>query len=358
MMDQLAWGRCIGAGTFGRVSFATHLPTGTPCAVKTLLKSEILRTGQLTHAKSELSTLAAVSHPLIVSLLGWAQDPHAVHLVMTFAHGGELFTHLRACGRFDEDRARHCASEIACALFHLHSVHAVAYRDLKPENVLLDGRGHCVLADFGFAKRLTSETPKTYTLCGTPDYLAPEIITRVGHEFAVDWWALGVLIYEMLVGYPPFAAESVMETYALALKGGAHVRFPIDAPSRTMNSPSSNARGSSIGSTKCSVRHSGHPGHSGLRDALELVRGLLRANASERFGADDVASHAWFAGVDWSKTARGEAEPPWVPKKNVQECDAYPLEVQTPAVQGGAFEPCRQMVGLSRDELALFDDFF
>ena len=123
MMDHLAWGRCIGAGTFGRVSFATHLPTGTPCAVKTLLKSEILRSGQLTHAKSELSTLAAVSHPLIVRLLGWAQDNVAVHLVMTFAHGGEVFTHLRACGRFDEDRARHYASEIACALSHLHAVH-------------------------------------------------------------------------------------------------------------------------------------------------------------------------------------------------------------------------------------------
>ena len=166
-MDHLAWGRCIGAGTFGRVSFATHLPTGTHCAVKTLLKSEILRTGQLAHAKSELSTLAACSgHPLIVRLLGWAQDAAAVHLVMSFEHGGEVFTHLRACGRFDEDRARHYAAEIACALSHLHAVHGVAYRDLKPENLLLDAHGHCVLADFGFAKRLTPNEPKTYTLCG------------------------------------------------------------------------------------------------------------------------------------------------------------------------------------------------
>ncbi len=345
-MDHLAWGRCIGAGTFGRVSFATHLPTGTPCAVKTLLKSEILRSGQLTHAKSELSTLAAVSHPLIVRLLGWAQDNVAVHLVMTFAHGGEMFTHLRACGRFDEDRARHYASEIACALSHLHAVHGVAYRDLKPENLLLDARGHCVLADFGFAKRLTETAPKTYTLCGTPDYLAPEIITRVGHDFAVDWWALGVLIYEMLVGSPPFAAESVRETYALALEGGANVRFPRDL---RLNGSSNG--GSSIGSSNGSTARSDPKPH-----ALELVRGLLRVDASDRFGADDVASAAWFARVDWARTARGEASPPWVPRERVKECDAYPTEVQTPA-NAAALAPCQRR-GLTRDELALFDDFF
>ena len=133
IVDDLAWGRCVGAGTFGRVSFATHLPTGTPCAVKTLRKSEILRTGQLDHVRSEKAVLEAIDHPLIVRLLGAAQDTHSIHLVMEFAGGGEMFGHLRREGRFSEDRARFYASEIACAISHLHR-RGVAYRDLKPEN--------------------------------------------------------------------------------------------------------------------------------------------------------------------------------------------------------------------------------
>lgn len=133
IVDDLAWGRCVGAGTFGRVSFATHLPTGTPCAVKTLRKSEILRTGQLDHVRSEKAVLEAIDHPLIVRLLGAAQDTDCIHLVMEFAGGGEMFGHLRREGRFSESRARFYASEIACAISHLHR-RGVAYRDLKPEN--------------------------------------------------------------------------------------------------------------------------------------------------------------------------------------------------------------------------------
>ena len=141
-------------------------------------------------------------------------------MLLDYACGGELFTLLRREGRFSNDVALFFASEIVLAFEYLHGMD-IAYRDLKPENLLIDKEGHVKITDFGFAKVVQD---KTYTLCGTPEYLAPEIIQSKGHNKNVDWWALGVLVFEMLAGYPPFYDDNPLGIYQKIMDG--YYEFP------------------------------------------------------------------------------------------------------------------------------------
>jgi protein kinase A len=273
--------RVLGTGSFGRVCLARHATTGEWVAVKSLLKEHVLRKGQVAHLRSEVAVLRLLDHPGAVRLRAALQDGACVHLVMDLAAGGEFFSHLRAAGRLPEDAARFYAAEAALALEHLHARN-VAYRDLKPENLLLDSDGHLKLADFGFAKVLPPGR-RTYTLCGTPDYLAPEVILNKGHGRAVDWWALGVLVYEMLCGYPPFGGEDALDTYNKVLRGA--LSFPAHV------SP----------------------------HARDLIRRLLTADLSRRLGclaagAADVRNHAWFRAVDFAALRARKAAPPIRPR--------------------------------------------
>ena len=249
--------------------FCKHRATNTYVAVKILSKSQILKTKQVMHIKAEKDILKMVSHPFLVNLLAYFSDRECLYLVLEYIVGGEFFTHLRLSGRFTEDTARFYAGEIVLAFEYLHSMNVI-YRDLKPENLLLDNEGHVKITDFGFAKIVDS---RTYTLCGTPDYLAPEIILNKGHGKPVDWWALGVLIYEMLSGYPPFYDDDPMGTYQKILHG------KIDFP----------------------------PHFS--RSARDLIKKLLQADLTKRYGnlkggAKDIKSHPWFAGLDWNALTR------------------------------------------------------
>lgn len=173
----------------------------------------VIKLKQIDHVRHEREILGEVSgHPFITNLLASFTDRDFLYLLLDYVPGGELFSYLRKFRRFDENMARFYAAEIVLVLEYLHEKQGgVAYRDLKPENLLLDGEGHIRLVDFGFAKRLGST--ETYTLCGTPEYLAPEVIHNKGHTTAVDWWALGILIYEFLTGYPPFWHQNPIEIY-------------------------------------------------------------------------------------------------------------------------------------------------
>jgi len=201
-------------------------------------------------------------------------------MLMDFATGGELFYHLRGRGRFNEDTARFYAAEVVLALEYMQN-HGIAFRDLKLENLVLSDRGHIQLTDFGFAKEM--DDARTFTLCGTPEYLAPEIIRGTGYGMAVDWWALGVLIFEMLAGYSPFYNESPLEIYKNILRGS--VRF-----------------------SSCMSE-----------TAKDLLKGLLARDPNQRLGVmrngvSELRSHPFFANIDWDTLTT--KVPPIVPVIN------------------------------------------
>mmetsp|Transcript_9403 Transcript_9403/g.18203 ORF Transcript_9403/g.18203 Transcript_9403/m.18203 type:complete len:358 (+) Transcript_9403:247-1320(+) len=256
----------LGTGSFGRVRMVKHKKSGRVFALKMLSKALVLRTKQLDHILCEKDVLEALSFPFIVNVYATFQDEYYLYLVLEYSIGGEFFTHLRKANRFPNDTARFYAAGVAITFEYLHNRNIV-YRDLKPENLLLDSQGHLKVCDFGFAKTVEPGT-NTWTLCGTPEYLAPEIILNKGHGKAVDWWALGILIYEMLAGYPPFYADDRMQLYQSILAG--KIEYP---------------------------RHM-------KKEARDLIGKLLTADLSRRWGnlkggGRDIRMHPWFKGFDW-----------------------------------------------------------
>lgn len=256
----------VGTGTFGRVRVVKMKGSQdqTPLAMKILKKSEAIRLKQVEHIKAERQILQMIEHPFIVNLVTTFQDERRLFMLMEFVNGGELFSFLRKRGRLNNDQTRFFAAEIVLALTYLHAIHIV-YRDLKPENLLIDCEGHIKMTDFGFAKVVED---RTWTLCGTAEYLAPEIIQSKGHGKAVDWWAFGILLFEMLAGYPPFFDDSPFGTYQKVLAGVFEVPRHFDSKVK------------------------------------DLIRKFLVLDKTKRFGclkagAEDVKRHKWFKNLDW-----------------------------------------------------------
>ena len=201
-LSQFTLVKTIGRGTFGKVCLSLHQPSKTYHAMKILSLRELLQLDQVDHVRSERRLLAEVRHPFLMSLTWSCLDRHHLYLLCPFVPGGELFSYLRCYTRFPLDTAVFYLAETVCALAHLHG-RDIVFRDLKPENILLDAAGHIKITDFGFAKQLVPGT-RTWTVCGTAEYMAPELVTDSGHTKCVDWWALGVLTFELLTGRPPF----------------------------------------------------------------------------------------------------------------------------------------------------------
>lgn len=295
----------VGTGTFGRVRVVKVKGSQdrTPMALKILKKHEVIKLKQVEHVKAEKQILAMIEHPFIVNLLTTFQDDRRLFMLLEYVNGGELFSYLRKEGRLSNDAARFYAGEIILAFAYLHTMHIV-YRDLKPENLLIDCEGHLKLTDFGFAKVVED---RTWTLCGTPEYLAPEIIQSKGHGKAVDWWALGVLMFEMLAGYPPFFDENPFGIYQKVL--ACRLDFPR---------------------------------HFDVK-AKDLIKRLLTPDRAKRYGclkagAEDLKKHKWYKGMDWDLLLSRSVQPPYVPGvRSIDDTsmfDSYPesAEGSSPAV--------------------------
>ncbi|XP_051840533.1 cAMP-dependent protein kinase catalytic subunit PRKX isoform X2 [Antechinus flavipes] len=210
----------VGTGTFGRVHLVKERTAKHYFALKVMSIPDVIRLKQEQHVHNEKSVLKEVNHPFLIRLYWTYHDERFLYMLMEYVPGGELFSYLRNMGRFNNSTGLFYSAEIICAIEYLHSKEIV-YRDLKPENILLDKEGHIKLTDFGFAKKLVD---RTWTLCGTPEYLAPEVIQSKGHGRAVDWWALGILIFEMLSGFPPFFDDNPFGIYQKILAG--KIDFP------------------------------------------------------------------------------------------------------------------------------------
>ncbi|KAK1980654.1 kinase-like domain-containing protein [Colletotrichum cereale] len=280
--------RTLGTGSFGRVHLVQSKHNQRFYAVKVLKKAQVVKMKQVEHTNDERKMLGEVKHPFLITLWGTFQDSKNLYMVMDFVEGGELFSLLRKSGRFPNPVAKFYAAEVTLALEYMHSRNII-YRDLKPENLLLDRHGHLKITDFGFAKRVPD---KTWTLCGTPDYLAPEVVSNKGYNKSVDWWSLGILIYEMLCGYTPFwDSGSPMKIYENILKG--KVKYPAYI----------------------------NP------DAQDLLEKLITADLTKRLGnlyagPNDVKNHPWFTEVTWDRLARKDIDAPYTPPVKAGAGDA------------------------------------
>jgi len=283
--------RTLGCGSFGRVKYAKYTPDAKFYAVKFMKKQEIIKLKQVDHINNEKKLMAAIDHPFVVNMMGYTKDDRFVYIIMECIGGGELFTHLRRARKFSDEQSKFYSSHIASAFAHIHSKNII-HRDLKPENILLCHNGYSKLTDFGFAK-IIEPGARTYTLCGTPEYIAPEVLLNKGHGKPVDWWTLGILTYEMIVGQPPFCDEEPMGIYQKILAGKVYFPKYFDA----------NAKG--------------------------LVKKLLTADLSKRYGnlkdgSNDIIKHKWYSSINYAQLEAMSIPAPYKPQmKNEQDISNY-----------------------------------
>ncbi|KAF0699346.1 Aste57867_10062 [Aphanomyces stellatus] len=283
--DDLQVLRTLGTGTFGRVKLVKHKGSGKAYAMKVMQKSQVVAYKQQINILNEKNLLIMCNHPFILKLYQTFKDKQCLYLLMEFVQGGELFAYLhnseRPSGRLPNDHARFYASHVVLALEYLHDRNII-YRDLKPENLLIDQEGYIKVVDFGFAKVCND---RTYTLCGTPEYLAPELVLGKGHNKGVDYWAYGVLIYEMTVGCSPFVGNNPSDQIQICRN---IVKEPLRFPSWIPGS------------------------------CKDIVTKLLDRDVSKRMGVNHGGTHAirthpWFHGLEWDKITKKREPAPWLP---------------------------------------------
>jgi len=292
--------KVVGTGNLGKVMLVKK-NTGEYYAMKILNKEHVVQQDEVEHILTEKRVLTqGIRHPFLVGVHYCFQTNDKLYFVLDYINGGELFFHLQREQTFNEDRVRFYAAEIVCAIDFLHEI-GVVYRDLKPENVLLDSDGHIVLTDFGLAKDGIEDDEKAKTFCGTPEYLAPEVVLGERYGKEVDWWCLGTVIYEMLCGCVPFFNNDVQEMYKNILS--ANIKYPDKLSD----------------------------------EAVSLMAGLLKRNPEERLGCrgvDEVKNHPFFKSINWKKLLKKEITPPFKPQvKDISDTSNFDPEFTEQSVR-------------------------
>nr|GMC79175.1 serine/threonine-protein kinase AtPK2/AtPK19-like [Ipomoea batatas] len=280
--------KVVGQGAFGKVFQVKKKGTSEIYAMKVMRKDKIMEKNHAEYMKAERDILTKMDHPFVVQLRYSFQTKYRLYLVLDFINGGHLFFQLYRQGLFREDLARIYTAEIVSAVSHLHG-NGIMHRDLKPENILLDEDGHAMLTDFGLAKEFEKDT-RSNSMCGTVEYMAPEIILGKGHDKAADWWSVGILLFEMLTGKPPFIGnrEKVQQKI---------IKEKLKLPSFLTS------------------------------EAHSLLKGLLSKDPSKRLGSgpkggDEIKGHKWFRPINWRRLEAREVQPSFRPEVAGKHCIA------------------------------------
>ncbi|XP_061360284.1 serine/threonine-protein kinase AtPK2/AtPK19-like [Gastrolobium bilobum] len=289
--------RVVGQGAFGKVflvrkkgDFFDGDGDGDGVfAMKVMRKETIIRKNHVDYMKAERDILTKVLHPFIVQLRYSFQTKSKLYLILDFINGGHLFFHLYRQGIFREDQARIYTAEIVSAVSHLHK-NGIVHRDLKPENILMDADGHVMLTDFGLSKEI-DEFGRSNSMCGTTEYMAPEILLAKGHNKDADWWSVGILLYEMLTGKAPFTHTNRKKLQEKIIK--EKVKLPPYLTS----------------------------------EAHSLLKGFLQKDPSTRLGSgpngdEQIKSHKWFRSINWNKLEARELQPKFKPDVSGKDCTA------------------------------------
>ncbi|KAJ2157590.1 Serine/threonine kinase [Coemansia sp. RSA 552] len=283
-VDDFKFIKVLGKGNFGKVMLSEEKKSSKLYAIKVLKKEFIVENDEFDSTRSEKRVLLIANkeqHPFLIGLHSCFQSPNHIFFVMEYISGGDLMMHVQKLGSFGERRAKFFACEILLGLAYFHKA-GIIYRDLKLDNIMLDNEGHVKIADYGLCKENMGYGQTTITFCGTPEFMAPEIVLEQRYGRAVDWWAFGVLIYEMILGTSPFHGEDENEIFDSILED--EILYP--------------------------VRMS--------RDSVFICQALLEKDPSKRLGsgpkdAEDIMKHSFFAGVNWDDVLNKKIAPPYVP---------------------------------------------